>query len=58
MKASFHALRKIIVRLGAVGLELNGHTGNGRKRDVRTPVMAAKIADHKWTVEELLSTRT
>lgn len=32
----------------------NGHHGNGRKWDVRTPAMAAKIADHRWTVEELL----
>ncbi|UCF80707.1 MAG: hypothetical protein JSV08_09435, partial [Acidobacteriota bacterium] len=33
----------------------NGHNGNGRKWDVRTPAMAAKLTNHKWTVEELLS---
>jgi transposase-like protein len=33
----------------------NGHDGGPRKWDVRTPAMAAKLTNHKWTVEELLS---
>lgn len=35
----------------------NGHNGSIRKWDVQTPAMAAKVADHKWTVEELLFKR-
>lgn len=32
----------------------NGHDGSNRKWDARTPAMAAKLTDHRWTVEELL----
>jgi transposase-like protein len=33
----------------------NGLDGSNRKWDARTPAMAAKLTDHRWTVEELLS---
>jgi hypothetical protein len=32
----------------------NGHNGGPRKWDARTPAMAAKLTNHRWTVEELL----